>query len=455
MAGGSGDGGPAADARIHTVEALDVGPDGSLYMVDSGLHRVRAVRPDGTIVAVAGTGQKGFAGDGGPATAAALNYPSGLAVASDGTVYISDEENHRLRAVDPGTGVITTVAGTGVAGFSGDGGPATSAQINDPHDIALGPDGALYIADEDNHRIRRIDTAGVITTVAGTGHRGLSGDGGRATSARLNYPEALVVGDDGRIWISDTDNDRVRLVDLDGTISSVAGNGLSFDDTPRPAADVDLITPARVTFLTDGSLLVTDDDVSVIWRVGPDGGASVFAGNGRDGYDGDGGPATAARIDDAKGMVQAPDGSVIFADENNHVIRRVDVDGTITTIAGTGTAGFAGDGGPATAARFNGLYDLALSSDGTLYVADEDNHVIRRVDADGTISTIAGTGVAGFAGDGGPATKAPAQPADRARPRRRRRPLRRRAGQSPGAAHRPHHRGDLDAGRHRDQGAAR
>ena len=406
VAGGSGDGGPGVDARIDEVEALDIGPDGSVYMVDSGLHRVRTLRPDGTIVTVAGSGHAGFGGDGDPATAAQLRQPSGVAVGADGTVYIADEENDRIRAVDPVTGVITTVAGTGVAGYSGDGGPATAAQLDDPHDLDVGPDGALYLTDEDNHRIRRVDADGVITTVAGNGSAGLSGDGGPATAARLRGPEGVAVDDDGRIWIADTDNHRVRLVDRDGTISTVAGAGLRFDATPRPATEVDLSTPDRVTFLADGSLLVTDDDVSVIWRVGPDGNASVFAGDGRDGYGGDGGPAPEALLRDPKGMVQAADGSVLVADEDNHVIRRVDPAGTITTIAGTGTAGFSGDGGPATAAWFDDPYDLALASDGTLYVADEDNHRVRRIAPDGIITTVAGTGTAGFSGDGGPAASA-------------------------------------------------
>ena len=309
--------------------------------------------PTGTITTVAGTGGvSGFSGDGGAATSARLRAPRVVEADANGNLYITDTENHRLRKVDA-TGKITTLAGTGTAGYSGDNGPATSAQLNNPHGVAIDGAGNIYIADSPNQRIRRISPAGIITTVAGTGSSGYNGDNIAATTARLNYPKGVEVGPDGAIYIGDANNHRVRRVDLStGIITTVAGSGAA-------------------------------------------------------GSTGDGGPATAARLNTPRNVTFGPDGDMYIADDQNFKVRRVDaVTKTITTVAGSGVAGFAGDGGVATAARLNQVRDVAVDSAGNLYIADEINNRIRKVDTSGIIRTFAGTGVGGFSGDGGLATSA-------------------------------------------------
>jgi myo-inositol-hexaphosphate 3-phosphohydrolase/sugar lactone lactonase YvrE len=307
----------------------------------------------GIISTVAGVGGvSGFAGDGGPATSALLRAPRTMEADAQGNLFITDTENHRIRKVDS-TGKITTIAGTGSAGYSGDNGPATAARLNNPHGIAVDRAGNVYVADSPNQRVRRISPTGIITTVAGTGSSGYNGDGIPATTAQLNYPKGVEVGPDGALYISDANNDRVRRVDLStAIITTVAGSGVA-------------------------------------------------------GASGDGGPATAARLNTPRNVAFGPNGDMYIADDLNFKVRKVSAaTGIITTVAGTGVAGYGGDGGPATAARMNEVRDVAVDGAGNVYIADEINHRIRRVDPAGVMSTFAGTGVAGFSGDGGAATAA-------------------------------------------------
>ncbi|MGQ9779050.1 MAG: NHL domain-containing protein [Bacillota bacterium] len=322
-AGYSGDGGPAVQARLYYPTDIALGPDGSIYIADPGNNRIRRVTPDGIITTVAGTGAAGYGGDGGPGVQARLYYPTSSALGPDGSIYIADSYNHRIRRVGP-DGVITTVAGTGVAGYTGDGGPATGARLSSPTGVALGPDGSIYIADYSNHRIRRIGPDGIITTIAGTGLAGYGGDGGPAIQARLYYPTRIVLGPDGSIYIADSSNHRIRRVGPDGIITTVAGTGVA-------------------------------------------------------GYSGDGGPATEARLSSPTGVALGPDGSIYIADYSNHRIRRVGPDGIITTVAGTGAAGYGGDNGPAIGAKLYYCTRITMGPDGSLYIADTYNHRIRRV----------------------------------------------------------------------------
>jgi sugar lactone lactonase YvrE len=219
-----GDGGPAKNASLSTVSGVAVAPDGSVYLTDTGQSRVRKVAPNGTISTIAGNGTSGGAGDGGQATLAQLQTPRGLALGPDGSLFIAEQGGHRVRKVAP-DGVISTVAGTGVAGSSGDGGPAAQAMLSGPFGVAVGLDGTLYIADTVNHRIRRVGTDGVITTVAGDGTPGFAGDDGPATLAKLREPRGLTVERDGALVLVDTENHRVRRVDANGTIRTIAGSG--------------------------------------------------------------------------------------------------------------------------------------------------------------------------------------------------------------------------------------
>jgi len=365
-----------------TVDVLH-GYDPSGQVLYRGDGRRRSSKAFGSIITtVAGNGLGGFSGDGGPATAASLNYPTGVALGPDGSLYIADIFNNRIRRVGP-DGIITTVAGNGLGGFSGDGGPATLAEISNPTDVTLGPDGSLYIADYWNHRIRRVGPDGIISTVAGsgTGYIGaFSGDGGPATAARLNAPTSVTAGPDGSLYIVDSYNLRIRRVGPDGIINTVAGDGYRgspSDGVPATAASLD--EPRGVALGSDGSLYIAGIGNSTIHRVGPDGIITFVAGSGGVGlFSGDGGPATEAELYGPMSVAVRPDGSLYIADTYHARIRRVGPDGIITTVAGNGQWLSSGDGGPATAA---GLYagDVTIGPDGSLYFAGRDNGRIRRV----------------------------------------------------------------------------
>jgi sugar lactone lactonase YvrE len=318
----------------------------------------------GIINTVAGTGTSGFSGDGGPATSARLNAPRTMAADGAGNMYIIDTGNHRARKVDT-AGRITTIAGTGTAGFSGDGGPGTSARLNTPHGIAVDGAGNVYIADPPNQRIRKVDTSGQITTVAGNGSSGYNGDGIPATSARLNYPKGVEIGPDGLLYIADNNNHRVRKVDAAGMIRTVAGTGSSgFSGDGGPATAARLAEPRNIAFGPDGSLYIVDQVNDRIRRVSPGGTITTFA-------SGFSLPRDVA-VDGA--------GNVYVADESHKKVYRVDPAGRVSTFAGTGSTGDSGDGGAATAARLNNPRGVAWDpSRSAVLIADTNNHRVKRV----------------------------------------------------------------------------
>ncbi|MET7391826.1 hypothetical protein ACFYPT_41625 [Streptomyces sp. NPDC005529] len=287
------------------------------------------------LTTVAGTGDQGFNGDNRPATAAQLFYPRGVAVDVRGNLYIADTYDRRVRKVDA-HGTITTVAGAGEGGFNGDDWPATTAHLKSPRGVAVDASGNLYIADTFDHRVRKVDAQGIITTVAGTGEEGFSGDGQPATTAHLASPSAVAVDVHGTLYIADMENERVRKVDAEGIITTVAGTG-------------------------------------------------------EGGFNGDNQPATTAHLKSPRAVAADAHGNLYIADTYNHRVRKVDAEGTITTVAGTGTRGFSGDGQPATTAQLWYPGGVAVDVHGTLYIADRQNHRIRKVDAHGTITTVAGT----------------------------------------------------------------
>jgi len=295
------------------------------------------------ITTYAGDGLSGVSGDGGPATIASMNAPWGLAVDAVGNVYVSDIAANRVRKVSP-TGIITTFAGNG-SGYGGDGGPATAAGISGPTGIAtFGTD--VFIAENGSSRIRKVNAAGIITTYAGIGIAGHSGDGGPATLAKISTPDGIGVDLAGNIYIPDQGTNYVRKVNTSGIIATIAGNGTS-------------------------------------------------------GYSGDGGPATLAQLNLPDEITADPAGNVYFTDFMNNVIRKIDLAGIITTYGGTGVAGFGGDGGPATAALLSGASGINCDASGNIYFADTYNERVRKITPAGIISTIAGSGTAGFSGDGG------------------------------------------------------
>ena len=306
----------------------------------------------------------------GPATVPGIVHPRGLAVAPGGGFVFADAFGQTVRRVRP-DGRVVRVAGTGTAGFGGDGGPATKAELDQPHGVAFTRRGVLLVADALNNRIRAIAPDGTITTVAGTGARGFSGDGGPATAAKLSAPRGVSAAPGGGYLIPDTDNDRVRLVRPDGTIVTVAGPGAGLD---RPFAAV---------AAAGGAILIADTGNDRVRRASGNGTITTVAGNGVRGFGGDGGPATAASLSSPHNLAVLPDGGFLIADEGNNRVRRVWPNGTITTVAGTGTAGFSGDGGAATAAELDQPKALAVLSDLRGYlIADAANSRIRVVSVD-------------------------------------------------------------------------
>jgi len=353
----------------------------------------------GEITTFAGSGPIGedegdFSGDGGPAVQARLG-PSGMAMDAQGNVYIADTDNGRIRRVGP-DGIITTLAGTGAYGFSGDGGSAIQASLDTPLGVAVDAKGNLYIADRNNYRIRRVGTEGIITTFAGTGTQGFSGDRGPATQANLNNSLGVAVDAKGNVYIADTDNGRIRRVGPDGIITTLAGTGTyGFSGDGGTAVQAQLYRPNGITVDAKGNLYIADEGNHRIRRVGPDGIITTFAGTGREGFSGDGGPATQAQLFVPSGVAVDTKENVYIADSNNHRIRRVGPDGIITTFAGGGTLppGSIGDGGPAIQARLSYPAGVAVDAKGNLYIADRGNYRIRRVEG-GSL-----TGVSSLASD--------------------------------------------------------
>jgi trimeric autotransporter adhesin len=403
-----GNGGPALSASLGGALGLTgiaTDASGNIFVASSG-NLVQEVSPSGIITTVAGNGTYSWSGDGGPATSAEIGGSQGVALDSAGNLYIVDLVS--VRKVSP-QGIITTVAGNGTnVGFSGDGGPAIDASLYFPQGIALDGAGNLYIADSGNNRVRMVTPAGIITTVAGGFQGGFSGDGGPATSAELNDPVGVALDSAGNLYIADYGNNRIRKVSPQGIITTAAGNGVySFSGDGGPATSAQLAVPQEVAVDSSGIVYVADAANDRVRRISPGGVISTVAGNGSQGFAGDGGPATQAELNAPQGVAADSAGNVYIADGFNDRIRKVSPQGIITTVAGNGTQGFSGDGGPATSAQLSGPLGVAVDSSNNLYIADTYNNRVRKVDSSGTITTIAGYGTSpGYTGDGGPATNA-------------------------------------------------
>ena len=404
--GYGGDGGTATAAQLSDPHGIALDAAGNLYIADTANHRIRKVTPAGVISTVAGTESAGYSGDGGAATLAELNWPHGIAVDAAGNFYIADTGNHCIRKVTS-AGIITTVAGNGTEGFYGDGGPATSAMLAYPFGVTVDAAGNLYIADSNNQRIRKVTSAGIIGTVAGSGIQGFGGDGGAATAAQLNNPYGIAVDVAGNLYIADTDNNSIRKVTAGGVISTVAGDSNSgFGGDGGAATSAQLFNPLAVAVDPAGNLYIADTENHRVRKVTAAGVISTVAGIGIHGFSGDGGAATAAHLSWPNGVTLDSAGNLYIADSENHRIRMVTAGGIIITIAGNGHYGFSGDGGAATAAEFRLPSSVAVNNAGDLYIADTRNHRIRMVTAGGIIRTVAGNGIEGFGGDGGLATAA-------------------------------------------------
>jgi trimeric autotransporter adhesin len=391
---------------------------GNLFISDMGNNRIRRVDAvTGIINTVAGTGTPGFSGDNGPAVEAQLNAPSSVAVTSSGTYYINDSFNFVIRRVDGSTGTITTYAGQGGSfSFCGDNGPAINACFFLPEGLALDKSGDLFIADSENDRVRRVDVnTQIITTVAGNGGLGFSGDGAAATTAALNLPGGVVVDESGNLLIADVGNNRIREVSAyNQIIRTIAGGGTGGDG--GPALRATSTDPFGVTADATGNVYFADAASNRIRKVELSSGIiKTVAGNGFANFGGDGGPGREASLNFPETQVAVDSaGNVFFDDVNNFRVRRIDAaTGVITTVAGDGSVcvipytGNCGDGGPAVDASLFAIFGVIVDASGNLYISDEVNSIVRRVDgATGIITTVAGNATAGFGGDGGPATEA-------------------------------------------------
>jgi len=448
----SGDGGSAAAAGLSHARGLALDRAGNLLIAEASAHRIRKVSPEGVISTVAGNGTRGFSGDGGLATTAQLNLPGGVAVDAQGNLFIADSNNQRIRKVAP-DGMISTVAGNGVSGFGGDGGPAASAMIGETLGIAADAKGNLFIADARNQRVRQITPNGIINTVAritqagwfgspvgvavdeagnlfvadsffhtiwknpqdglsavagdcrlafnsDTLHYlypcngGFRGDGGPATAALLLGPSAVAVDATGNLFIADSYNNRIRKVTPNGVIGTVAGNGTErFTGDDGPATAALLNNPTDVAVDAAGNLFIADRANYRIRKVTPPGIISTIYGG------------RAAFVEPESIAVDGK-GNLWIAWSNSNRIQKVSPDGVISTVAGNGRAGFSGDDGPATAAQLNFPRAIDVDAQGNLFIADMANYRIRKVTPDGVIRTLAGDGTRGFSGDDGLATAA-------------------------------------------------
>jgi streptogramin lyase len=364
--------------RVYTVML------GSVLVLAMGLASAWAHAAE-TIETIAGNGEAVNSGDAGPATEIAVGEPFGVEIGPDGALYITEVKNHRVRRLDLGAGTISTVVGNGAKGYSGDGGPALKASLNEPYEVRFDADGNMFFVEMQNHIVRKVDVKnGQIETVAGTGKAGFRGDGGPAIKAMLSSPHSIALDGSGGLYIADIGNHRIRRVDLkSGVIETIAGNGGKQLPQDGGLARGNPILGPRALFINDGVLWIALREGNSVWRLDLETGRLVHvAGTGAAGYTGDGGPAKEATFDGPKGIAVGPGGDVFVVDTENHAIRRIDGKSWIvSTVAGGGlqSGGFGGDGGRATSARMDRPHGICVGPDGALYIGDTSNHRVRRV----------------------------------------------------------------------------
>jgi uncharacterized protein (TIGR03437 family) len=382
-----GDGGPATLAQIAGVQGIATDRFGNIYLSDTDHHRVRKIDASGTITTLAGTGLPGFSGDGGPAALAQLNFPYGLSVDLAGYLYIADLGNNRVRRVSP-DGIIRTYAG-GSATSLGDGGPAVSAQLISPRNVIIDSAGGLYISEFEGHRIRKVTPDGRIATIAGNGVAGQRGDGGLATAAQLAFPAGLALDRTGMLYVADSQNHRIRRIIPGGPIATVAAD--AFLSPVGLAVDA-----SNNIFVAAADAVVRCFTATAVWV--------NVAGTGKEGFTGDGGPAASAMLAAPRDVALDIAGNLLIGDGMR--IRRVDSRGQIQTVAGDGYLRSVGDGEAATGGILYQPSAVSLDANANLYIADTGTQRIRIVQANGIISTFAGTGIAGYDLDQVPAASA-------------------------------------------------
>ena len=385
--------GDGLTAKFNQPYGMAVDASGTIYVADSRNHRIRTITAAGVVSTLAGSGMAGFAD--GTGTAAQFSSPRGVAVDGAGTVYVADRDNNRIRKVTSG-GVVNTLAGSGMAGFAD--GTGTAAQFYNPSGVAVGDDGTVYVADSNNHRIRKVTAAGVVSTLAGSGTYGYAD--GTGTAAQFYSPTGVEVDSAGTAYVADYSNHRIRKITAAGVVSTLAGGGTGgYVDGTGTAAR--FYFPRDVAVDDAGTVCVADFGNNRIRKVTAAGVVSTLAGSGTTGFaDATG---TAARFNSPRGVAVDGAGTVYVADRDNNRIRKVTAAGVVSTLAGSGTAGFAD--GTGAGAQFNYPTGVAVDGAGTVYVADQSNNRIRKVSAAGVVSTMAGSGTAGFADGTGTAAQ--------------------------------------------------
>jgi len=399
--GYSGDGGPATNAYLNFPTGVAVDTAGNLFIADYGNNVIRKVDTNGIITTFAGNGAVGYSGDGGAATNATFNSPLTAWADINGNVLIPDQYNCCIRKVDT-NGVISTVAGVGYTSSNiGDGGPAVVATLNSPTGVTSDMSRNMFIADTANNCIRKVDTNGIISSIAGNGTTTYTGDSGSANSARLGSPTGVAADTFGNFFIADRSFQRIRKVDANGVITTIAGNGVAGYNGNGPALLSKLNNPNNVVIDNLGSPIIADQSNNRIRKVRANGLFSTIAGTGTASFSGDGSAATLAAVNSPAGVALDAAGNLFIVDQSNQRIRKVDTNGIITTVAGNGTAAYSGDGGAATNASLNNPAGIAVDAGGNLLIADKSNNRVRKVNTNGVISTVAGTNTSGFSGDGG------------------------------------------------------
>jgi len=402
-----GDGQPAILIPLGLVDGIAVN-DQDIYFSDRSNHLIRKINHKGIITTIAGNGNADFGGDGAPALEAALNNPAGLTFDKKGNLYIADRNNHRIRKVSP-HGIITTVAGNGVADFDGDDGPATKASLNLPSDVACDAKGNLYISDRSNNRIRKVDSRGIIITFAGLGVPWFGGDHDLALDAFLKFPFGITLDQQGNLYIADRGNNQIRKVDNDGIIVTVTGNGLFASRGDQgPAIQANLAYPTDIVVDKKGNLYIADRNNSLVRKVTPLGIISTIAGTGKTHFNGDQGLATQTNLHLPFALALSPDEENLYIVDRSHFrIRKLHFKSQrIETIAGNGKNLSKGDQGYALGATLESPSGLIMDKEGTLFVSDQMHNIIRKINSSGFITNFAGTGKPGNSGDGGPAKKA-------------------------------------------------
>jgi sugar lactone lactonase YvrE len=417
-AGFSGDGGPATKAQFWYPLGIAVDASGNVYIADTYENRVRKITvSNDTINTISGNGSSSFSGDGGPASSATLFQPHFLSFDASGNLFIADMGNNRIREILASNGTITTLSGDGMVGYNGNNIPAITSQLSNPTSVSVDDSGNVYFADNGNNMIREINKAGNILKIAGNGTGGYSGDGGPAGKAQLSGPDGITVNDSGYVFIADEYNNRIRKVNpVTNTITTIAGKGnAGYSGDGGYATNAELFYPVDIAIDSKGNIFIADminDRIREINAVSH--GIKTVAGNGYNstkwsgGFSGDGGLATLAELNQPQGVAVDNNNNLYIADTWNYRIRKVNLTtGKISTIAGNGNWGYSGDGGPATVAELSPPTSVKVDAFGSIYIADFYNNVVRQVNVwDSAISTIAGTSIQSYSGDGGPAVSA-------------------------------------------------